>query len=567
MRYLKFVISNYRAITGPLEVDVQRRSLTPIIGINESGKTTILHAIFAFDNANDELNQDGRHLKDTNNLYKTNPPQATVQAEVELNREELLDELGSLAESQEDSKRWVATTKKKHPLPTSILITRNIATKAYLVDTPPLNHPKFGPLLAEEIVKRTPFILFFDDFRDKIDEKIEISTQSDLALTGWLAILERLFKETDRQLSIFQLAVMEERQRKSVLAKVQRQLNSTLTKEWATFRLDDRDALEISIDFVSEKAKDGQERNYIKLDIIETDAHGDAHYFFISDRSKGFFWFFNFVMKLEFNPKVIDDDDNNTIYLLDEPGSYLHASAQSKLCRKLRQLSERNRVIYCTHSHYLLDPEIIPFSSIRVADKDGNGNISLLSIFEHKGNISERRSAFQPVIDALQIKPFILDLTTDRVIITEGICDYYTLTLFRGERPINLIPSVGADSIKFYVSLLLAWQVSFWALWDNDDEGRRCYTEATRIFGNEIADRRFRLLPKPARIKKRILQNLFDGKDITMFKTELGLAPSASFEKVVTALFYSPQKAEILRKVSASTKSNFEELFNHLSLE
>jgi predicted ATP-dependent endonuclease of OLD family len=68
MRYLTFTIKNYRAITGPLEIDVNKKTLIPIIGINESGKTTILQAIFSFDYYNDEFNQEGRHLKDTTNL-------------------------------------------------------------------------------------------------------------------------------------------------------------------------------------------------------------------------------------------------------------------------------------------------------------------------------------------------------------------------------------------------------------------------------------------------------------------------------------------------------------------
>jgi predicted ATP-dependent endonuclease of OLD family len=49
MKYERFVIQNYKANKGPLEIDVSRRRLHPIIGINESGKTTVLHAISVFD--------------------------------------------------------------------------------------------------------------------------------------------------------------------------------------------------------------------------------------------------------------------------------------------------------------------------------------------------------------------------------------------------------------------------------------------------------------------------------------------------------------------------------------
>ncbi len=98
-------------------------------------------------------------------------------------------------------------------------------------------------------------------------------------------------------------------------------------------------------------------------------------------------------MKLEFNPKVVEDKAA-TVYLLDEPGSYLHASAQTKLCKKLQQLSASNRVIYCTHSHYLLDPEVIPLSAIKVSEKSGTGSIELIPIHRHQGSMTERRSAF-----------------------------------------------------------------------------------------------------------------------------------------------------------------------------
>ncbi len=566
MRYTKFIISNYRAITGPLEIDVDRRSLTPIIGVNESGKTTILHAIFAFDHHNDNANDDGRHLRDTQNLYKTRPPDAQVQAHLNMSKRELISALSALEKADPAAREWAGQVKGRRKLPEQVIITRTIRTLAYHIDTSPLSHPTFGDALARQLVSRAPFILFFDDFRDKVDEKIEIAETRNQSISGWLAIIEQLFKRTDRKISVFQLAEMEERQRKSVLSKVERHLNETLTREWATFRLDDRDALQISMEFVTDGAAPSPQRHYLKLEVVETDANNDRHYFFISDRSKGFFWFFNFVMKLEFNPKVMDDDDTNTIYLLDEPGSYLHASAQSKLCRKLRGLSERNRVIYCTHSHYLLDPEVIPLSSIRVADKNANGNIHLVPIFEHKGNILERRSAFQPVIDALQIKPFILDLTAERAIIVEGICDYYAFELFKGGRRISIIPSVGAGSAKFYISLMLAWQVSFWVLWDNDEEGRRAFTEGRTLFGEEVARLHFRQLPSGNGQADCILQDLFHGGDLAMLRRELALPPNSSFDKVLAALYYSTRRSELVDQVSTATKERFEHVLESFAL-
>jgi predicted ATP-dependent endonuclease of OLD family len=41
MRYIKFEIQNYRAIKNSLDIEVKQNALIPLVGINESGKTSI----------------------------------------------------------------------------------------------------------------------------------------------------------------------------------------------------------------------------------------------------------------------------------------------------------------------------------------------------------------------------------------------------------------------------------------------------------------------------------------------------------------------------------------------
>lgn len=562
MKYKKFIIENYRAVTGPVFIDVSSRTLLPIIGINESGKTTILQALFAFDSYNDDLN-DGRQLGDTSNLYSTSPGSAKVSAVIECTRDDLYQAFEDVESESAVGRVSVARWKKRSRLPNTITVTRDLKSKLYSIREAPFNTGSLADSLARSILKYLPYILYFDDFRDKVDERIEIPTAVPSPLPSWLATMQQLFKQTDTSFSVFTLAGLEERQRKSVLAKVQRKLNETLTRQWQDFRLDDSEALEIVLVF--EEPTDGQaSAGSLRLEVVERDANGDDHFFFLSDRSKGFYWFFNFVMKLEFNPKVLHDNAQGSIYLLDEPGSYLHATAQSKLCNKLKDISASNVVIYCTHSHYLLNPEVIPFSSIGVAGKDANGSISLTSIYNYKGNVSESRSAFQPLIDALQIKPFMIDLTHSRAVLVEGIYDYYALELFRKQRPISVIPSAGADSIKFFVSLLIAWQVRFRVLWDNDHAGREAKKKATQLFGDEVAADSFLLLPSTGS-GNAILQNMFDGDDLRLVRQELSIASDASFERTLAALFFSPRKIELVNKMGGTTQQNLTSVWDRIA--
>jgi predicted ATP-dependent endonuclease of OLD family len=574
MRYLNFKIQNYKGIDGPLVVDISKRNLVPMIGVNECGKTTILYAIFAFDYYNDDLNK-GRHLKNIENLYKTSPDAPLVSTDIELNKEKLINILDSLIEEhsadsqiQKDLKSYKRVTKKEFK--DILTLSRNLKTLEYSIEEPKIfKKLNINKILAEEIVGNMPFILYFDDFRDPIEEKVEIIKDENSKMGEWLSIIEQLFKKTKSDYSVFKLKEMDEKRRKGVLSDVKKTLDKTLIEQWERFRLDDKKALKISIEWKTETTKDGSgqiiEKDYIQLEIIDKTANDEERYFGIDDRSKGFYWFFNFVMKLEFNPKIRGgEEDRYTIYLLDEPGSYLHSRAQSKLCEKLRQLSNDNIVIYCTHSHYLLDPEIIPINNIQIVEKDDEGKIALVPIHESKSNITERRGAFQPIIDALEVKPFTLDISSKKIIIVEGIYDYYAYKLFSDNSKIDFLPSVNADSIKFYISLMIAWGVDYSVIWDNDIDGRQAKKKAGEYFG-DIESKKFILLPyKSSRSQKTILQDLFEGKDLLLIRNELQIPKQTSFEKTIAELFFSKNREKIMYKISPDTKNRFKNVMSLL---
>jgi len=178
MKYSKFTLKDYKAIVGELEIDI-KKSLLPIIGINESGKTSILWGIFAFDEANDSLN-DGRHMKNVGNLYKTsNRGEPSVIANIEATKDEpidLLDDIEGSAETTDEAK--VEVKKYKRVLSSwsgVIRIKRNLTTKVYNIENPELKaFPNLNPSMIDECTSNTPFILYFDDFRDTIHEEILI---------------------------------------------------------------------------------------------------------------------------------------------------------------------------------------------------------------------------------------------------------------------------------------------------------------------------------------------------------------------------------------------------------
>lgn len=264
-------------------------------------------------------------------------------------------------------------------------------------------------------------------------------------------------------------------------------------------------------------------------------------------------------MKLVFNPKVTGGSSDRTIYLLDEPGSYLHQSAQTELCSKLVEISKNHgSVIYCTHSHKLLNPDLIPLNSIYIVEKDSKKKIKATPLPKIQTKV-ENTYAFQPVLEALQTPAFESSIRNEKVIAVEGIYDKYAIQLMtKLDDSTYILPGTNADSIFKNIQYLNAFNKTYIAIWDNDEEGQTVYKKAIKFFG-EIESEKFDLLPKNGS-KKRRMEEMFLKKDIDLLRTKLGLNSDATYESIISSLFSSNkrERQKIVSSISKETKSNFD---------
>ena len=581
MRYIAFHIENYRAIEERVVIDLKDDRLIPLVGVNECGKTTILQAIYCFDYLNDS-EYEGRHLKNVKNLYKTQDTKdPTVKALIEINFEELTTFYSDCnAENNKKQQKLIdaATDKSKieelkkkifdEAIPISkssfnnlISIQRNLDSKKYSIqfNSLEIHLPVLvNENLAKYIVNRMPYILYNDDFMDRPPNYIEIPNEKPDDIAGWLAIFERLFKVTDNNYSLFNLAGEKDiRRRDSIISDVESTLNKTLTADWKKFSVTKNDSISIKIKFSPDEKDTEDKKHILNVQVVEK-IKDRERYFDVIDRSKGFLWFFNFVMKLEFNPKVIESAATRTIYLLDEPGSYLHQAAQSRLCEKIVAISKNfGSVIYCTHSHKLLNPEYIPLNNIYIVEKDKNKTIKATPLPQIKTK-TENLNAFQPIHEALQISALETNVDKQRVIAVEGIYDKYAIALMIDlDNSTFILPGTSADSIQKNIQFLNGFSKNYIAIWDNDEEGTKALKKASQFFGEKEA-LRFDFLPA-GKLRKRRMEEMFEKSDMEMFKKELKLADDSNYESVISTLFYSAKKdkSRILSKISKETKENF----------
>ena len=171
MRIKKFIITNYRAIEK-IEFSLNF-SINPIIGVNEAGKTSVLRAILAFDNTRDKLNG-GEHL-DFKNKYIINPQICTISALILLDSTEIKELVQKLnIQTDSDDFKEISKLDEKY----EFLLTRDLSdsAKKYSIYIEKIS-TKTLEGISKYLISKIPYILYFDDFADRVPEEITFNDE------------------------------------------------------------------------------------------------------------------------------------------------------------------------------------------------------------------------------------------------------------------------------------------------------------------------------------------------------------------------------------------------------
>lgn len=217
---------------------------------------------------------------------------------------------------------------------------------------------------------------------------------------------------------------------------------------------------------------------------VRYEADGDFFRIWISDdrrpdvdieleaRSKGFQWFFSFYLVF-----LVESEEGHkdAVLLLDEPGLHLHPTAQEELISFFEQLSEKNPLIYSTHSPWLIDGQHL--ERVRPVTEDDSGH-SRISV----GEWPRDRETIFPLQGAAGYA-MVRALFRDRKnILVEGLADYlylHALSILCRQRgkaalpdDIYITPCGGTKLVGHLASLFLGQTVRPLVLLDGDDAAR-----------------------------------------------------------------------------------------------
>ena len=271
----------------------------------------------------------------------------------------------------------------------------------------------------------------------------------------------------------------EREQVRAVLGKLSQKLTEEVFGRWREVLGSDIGQKEIVLDLLP--VLDEQQRVNIFLTFQIKDGQS---LFKVSDRSLGFRWFVCFLLFTMFFRR---NEGGESIFLFDEPASNLHSRAQAKLLDSLEDIAaEKNVIIYSTHSHHLIDPLWLESTFIVTNGQltegesiDGKMGVDDIDIHAQLyksfiGQNSEKSHYFQPILDKLQVVPSPLEARRAGVF-TEGKSDFYILNWFKKyhcpECAVDFVPLGGSGNAAPLMALYLGLAQDFVLLLDSDGAG------------------------------------------------------------------------------------------------
>ena len=510
MKYEKFIIENFKGIKEA-EIDLTKPSggkIFPLIGLNESGKTTILEAIDFFHN--DALDKDDKYKLIHKKALGSFTGKVRIEATMNLDETDS-EKIKSFLEAK--NLQIVTNAEKIYRISEDIFENTNYK-EGYLdwkfepkiqvlgkgQRTPrDLEREYYSDYkdLTDTLKNSQPKILYYPDFLFDFPEKIYLENINTLTnekekatQNKYSKIIDDILRSINQDYSLTDFlsklknlsSPASEAAATTIKDQISKELNNKILEPWNDIFSDTGKSIKI------ETGNDNI-GYFIKVRINEGDST-----FLVNERSLGFRWFFGFILFTEFR-KRRDGEEGEYLFLFDEPASNLHESSQKKLLDIFKSLTNNAKIIYTTHSPYLLSPEFL-LSTYVVIDEGRTDE----TLSEHKQDIKaipyrqfassskNQETHYKPLLDVLEFRSNEFE-QTDKIVFFEGKNDYYTFKwllkryFYERDYEFKFYPGAGVDTYQNIFREYLAHNKKFVAVFDADGAGK----DAKKVYIKEIS--------------------------------------------------------------------------------
>jgi ABC-type Mn2+/Zn2+ transport system ATPase subunit len=521
MKFSSFEIRNFKGIKN-IELDLEKSphgSIFPLVGINESGKTTLLEAINSFlpyeseDIALKRIFKEKFLSEEIHDLVPIGKKAnfnggISVKTFLKLSGNDK-DKIKSFCK---DSIRFDLDIQKFEDS-FSIKRLHNFENSNHLKNSNLWDiqiHGRFirggkksRRLLAvgkdrakwlkviNFIEEMVPSVLYFPTFLFEFPEKIFLgkTPNEEISNSFFRTIIQDILDSMGTNLTISEHLIERARSRskedkdilKALLNEMSNKVSKLMFEGWSEIIGHTGNLKEIKID-LDGSTKKGKKHFYLTFSIRD----GGLIYS-IKERSLGFRWFFCFLLFTHVRDFI--SDKKGYLFLFDEPASNLHSSAQKHLLKCFESIAENgHQIIYSTHSQHLITPKWLENTFIvkdetQSLDEDGmytylkkETDINIQRYRNFASSNPSETTYFQPILDVLGYQPCELENIPD-VVMLEGKYDYFYLKYFcevgfSGLGGLNFLPGVGAQKLGPLISLYLAWGKKFIIILDSDSVGK-----------------------------------------------------------------------------------------------
>lgn len=611
MKYKSFEIEKYKGIDVGADcpkvlMKVEENKSVALIGINECGKSTILKAIYSFDYRNDTNDTLFRHLQvlknrnkagnsmesaiilaefeseqldirrifdffDKNNMFNkikteetklVNEEQQSVIVETERTTEEkitIIQKAFKYFRIKCQISKENGTVIRKYSL-----ILKDFAKDGFESN---INQDLF---LSKEndfckfILENMPNMLYITDLPDFYSEN-NFSISEDSRHEQCKVLINNLFiAGTTKSLNVqqfFDLYSSDKSEYSATKSQVERYLKKEFSDRWNQFGLNSEFGdLDIEIQAYPDSKT-------IIMQVKEKGQAGD-NYYPIDERSMGFQWFFKFVMNISFTPLK----DKGVMFLIDEPGTYLHETAQSTLSKELNSMLDNNYMIFSTHYYSMLNLKEIELNRIYIVERNTQSIIATKAT-DYKGYSDEsKKSPILPILNAFRktVIDYIRDNKTKKILIVEGLHDKYAIQVFCDSpklAEVEVFPSVGASQIADNMFEFIYYKNDTIALFDNDEAGCEAF--------DKIKDKHAMLLDvkegyREDPSKSLIMNDLFETDELNNLSNSLlsdGIENYGTYKNIINLLYENKELVQKYKTLLPHTIENFKKLENSILLK
>lgn len=602
MKFTYFEIKEFRGIQKTrLELSaIPNSHIYTLVGLNESGKSTILEAInhFTYKNESlDPLELPGYSIRDMHSLIP-------IASRSNFNKETIF-EFG-LELDAEDEKKIAQYMLKTHGFSLTRPIGKmKIERKVGFKDSKYVSELRKNwwtfPLIGKERGKRKdrdltstsviwqdvvmyiqtlmPSVLYFPNFLFEFPDKIYLEDGADKSQAQksefYRLILQDILDATNTNANLNDHILdraksgdaNDKRNLEDLLLEMGRSVTDVVFGTWNKIFHQSTGQKKIII----KHSFDEQQKHYLEFKIEDTDG-----YFLINERSLGFRWFFVFILLTQY--RGFRKSHNNVLFLFDEPASNLHPSAQTQLLKSFEKLSKNCRIIYTTHSHHLINPDwlesafVVKNEGLEYGDSEMNynankTNIKVTRYREFAVKHPNQTDYYRPILDVLDYIPSKFD-PIPNVIMVEGKNDYYVMSYMQTllkNKELHILPGTSSSNLECPIRLYSAWGKQFLVLLDSDGEGEKQKTRYEGIFESLLANRVFTLSDIDESWKNGEMELLISEED----KLKIQKLAYVNEDHISKKHFNRAVQELLIKKtkvaISQETEANFNKLFSFLN--